>query len=368
MPKQITGTNQTAVATQLTIGVDGDVVDGPRHEAFLQALINNDVTLETRVASFRLTTGSGITGADAGTAIGNITISIPNAGITTAMLQDALVTIAKMAANSVGQSQLVNNSVVTVKIADANVTAPKLAVNSVPTDKIVDGNVTTVKIADANVTTPKIADRNITKGKLGDDSVDLTKIDLSGTATVGQQLVVAANNRIAAEDKPVQNARGTLVATSNGFSANGDVSAWTLESGLPSTIAVGIGTSLLSSTTVPVNFPKVPPNDRVIGIWAVLLRGSTEVDAVFIPWGSRLTTGYNVQSSSNANINQFQTNAPQVLVSDTLGTGNNPQAFVILAGSNHLVWRFAIARGNTRGRDINPITTGHSVRLYLAQA
>ena len=360
MPKQITGSNQTAVDLQLTIGVDGDNVDAMRHEENWQALLNNDATLETRVASFRLTTGAGITGADTPTAIGNITISIPNAGITTAMLQDALVTVAKLAANSVGQSQLINNSVVTVKIADANVTAPKLAVNSVPTDKIVDGNVTTVKIADGNVTTPKIADANVTEPKLAAASVNVLKLHSTNTATAGQQLIVGTNNRITYEDKPVNRARGALIATGSPTSI-GNVTTWTLESGLPSSISVGIGDPLISQA-IPIYFPLLPPDDRTIGLWIVLEQpAGTEIDAVFQPWGSM-----NQNVGTGVGIYGVRTSFTHNYLLGTTGTNQaNTQVGMIIIEKVPSQYKVAIGRGASGGMANLPTTA--VVKMYFAQ-
>jgi hypothetical protein len=91
---------------------------------------------------------------------------ITDSAVTTAKINDAAVTAAKLA----------SDSVITVKILDANVTAAKLATDSVTTVKIVDANVTAAKLASDSVTTVKILDANVTAAKLASDSVTTAKI------------------------------------------------------------------------------------------------------------------------------------------------------------------------------------------------
>jgi hypothetical protein len=78
---------------------------------------------------------------------GVVTIEIGTAEVTTAMLQDALITAIKMAPNSVETAAIKDANVTTPKIADGNVTLAKLAPNSVDSSKIVDGSITAIDIA-----------------------------------------------------------------------------------------------------------------------------------------------------------------------------------------------------------------------------
>ncbi len=96
-------------------------------------------------------------------------------------------------ANSVGSTQLQNAAVTTAKIADDSITSLKIAADSVSTTKIIDGAVTlaklapesvnTVKLLDSSVTTAKVGDGAITLAKIAADAVDATKIADSAVTT-----------------------------------------------------------------------------------------------------------------------------------------------------------------------------------------
>lgn len=127
---------------------------------------------------------AGVTYAADGTTLSltGSTFSITPLGVGTASLAATSVTLAKMAADSVDAS----------KIVDGSVGAAELASNAVTTIKILDANVTTAKIADNNVTTAKILDANVTLAKLAANSVDASKIvDLSvGSAELAANSVI----------------------------------------------------------------------------------------------------------------------------------------------------------------------------------
>lgn len=76
-------------------------------------------------------------GAGAGIAVAADTVSIADAGVTTAKIAD--------------------NAVTTAKLADNSVTTPKIADNSVTSGKIQDGAVTSTKLASGAVTAQKIS-------------------------------------------------------------------------------------------------------------------------------------------------------------------------------------------------------------------
>jgi microcystin-dependent protein len=115
------------------------------------------------------------------------------------------VTQAKMAANTIGTSILIDQSVTQTKLAPAAVetnnlgaaavTAEKLAVNAVVSTSIVDGEIRTVDLASQAVTAAKIADNAVTSGKIGPGEVKVGNIGEG--AVTGDKI---ANGTISAED------------------------------------------------------------------------------------------------------------------------------------------------------------------------
>lgn len=93
----------------------------------------------------QVNTGAGLTGGPITT---TGTISIPNDGITSAMLQSNSVTSAKITDGTIVTADLGDNSVTSAKIVDGTIAAADLASNSVTTLKIADNNVTAAKILD----------------------------------------------------------------------------------------------------------------------------------------------------------------------------------------------------------------------------
>ena len=359
MPKQITGTNQTAIDLQLTIGVTGDNITAARHEENFQALINNDATLQTRVNSFRLTTGAGIDGANSGVGVGAISISIPNDGIVTTMVNDAAITLAKLAANSVNASKIVSNAVTTAKIEDAAITLAKIASAAVDSSKIADNAVITVKINDGAVVTAKIADGAVTKVKIANSSIDALKLDATNTPTAGQTLVIGSNNRFTFEDKPSVNSLGDLIATGTPNSA-GDIGTWTIESGLPAGIAVGIGEDLLRHVgLLPMNFPKIPPNDRIIGLWAVLESpAGTVQDRAFLQWGANQNSPGSGQTGTQSR--------DSILLTTGVGTSMaTTEGLLVISNKTATQWKVALQRAGNPFGYANVPTTARG-KLYFA--
>lgn len=168
---------------------------------------------------------------------------ITDSAVTTAKINDAAVTAAKLA----------TDSVITVKILDSNVTAAKLATDSVTTVKIVDANVTAAKLATDSVTTAKIVDANVTGPKLANDSVTTAKI-LDANVTFaklasGVPASVLATKLMAALDY--------VGAFSTAGGSSDDVSTVVLASALTdvpqtSLTALGIYTGAVSGATDPL--------------------------------------------------------------------------------------------------------------------
>jgi hypothetical protein len=119
---------------------------------------------------------------------GNVTAaaSIQDDKIKTAMISDGQVTLAKLAADSVDGSKIVDDainsehyadgSIDTAHIADAQVTLAKLAADSVDGSKIVNDAINSEHYADGSIDTAHIADAQVTLAKLAADSVDQSKI------------------------------------------------------------------------------------------------------------------------------------------------------------------------------------------------
>jgi hypothetical protein len=114
----------------------------------------------------QVNTGAGLTGGPITT---TGTISIPNDGITNAMLQSNSVTSAKIADGTIAAADLANNSVTSAKILDGTIVTADLGDNSVTSAKIVDGTIAAADLASNSVTTLKIADNNVTAAKILDE-------------------------------------------------------------------------------------------------------------------------------------------------------------------------------------------------------
>lgn len=101
-------------------------------------------------------------------------------------IKDGAITNEKLAANSVDERTLLDESVVSDKIKDGNVVESKLAQGAVTTSKIKDKNITNDKLGDSSVderniknnsvVSEKIKDESIIESKIADDSVTTPKI------------------------------------------------------------------------------------------------------------------------------------------------------------------------------------------------
>ncbi len=76
--------------------------------------------------------------------------------MTTAKLNDKVVTRAKIGDSAVGNAQLGNNAVNSAKIEDGAVTTAKLPDNSITNPKIADNAISTAKLQDNSVTDAKL--------------------------------------------------------------------------------------------------------------------------------------------------------------------------------------------------------------------
>jgi hypothetical protein len=139
---------------------------------------------------------------------------IVDGSVGTAELGPGVVTLSKMAVDSVNASNIVDGSVGTLELAAGSVTLAKMAADSVDASKIVDLSVGTAELAAASVTlaklaadsvdaskivdlsvgTAELAAGSVTLAKMATDSVDASKIvDLSvGTAELAAASVTLA--------------------------------------------------------------------------------------------------------------------------------------------------------------------------------
>ena len=159
MPKNITGSSQTAIRLSIEVPETGDTSSATRQENAIQALLNNDATISGRITAAYISgllqgltgwiargelandiidatklsaatgsvgqylqlqasngliwntpisvqTGTGLDGADTAVSEGTVTISIENAGVDTAQLADNAVETAKINNGSVTASKL----------------------------------------------------------------------------------------------------------------------------------------------------------------------------------------------------------------------------------------------------------------------
>lgn len=96
--------------------------------------------------------------------------------IGTAGLQDAAVTLQKLADFAVSAAKLQNNAVTNSKIANGAVTGDKIADGSISGNKLANLTVTGTQIANGTITGSKIASSSITSTQLGPNSVGNSEI------------------------------------------------------------------------------------------------------------------------------------------------------------------------------------------------
>ena len=96
--------------------------------------------------------------------------------IETAHIADLNITTGKLAADAVTAAKLADNAVVTANIVDGNVTLAKMAAESVDSDQFVDGSIDTAHIADSQITLAKMAANSVDSDQFVDGSIDTAHI------------------------------------------------------------------------------------------------------------------------------------------------------------------------------------------------
>ena len=159
-------------------------------------------------------------------------ITIKDAGVATAEIQDDAVTQAKIGDDAVGADQLASSAVVTASIVADAVTQAKIADDAVGADQLAASAVVTASIVDSNVTTAKVADNAITLAKMasGTDG-NIISYDASGnpvaiaTGSAGQVLTSAGAGAEPSFQTPTVGDITNVIAGTNltGGGTSGDV-------------------------------------------------------------------------------------------------------------------------------------------------
>lgn len=116
-------------------------------------------------------------------------------------VSDGSITLAKLAADSVDSSKIVDGSIVAGDIADGTLTLAKLAPNSVDSSKIVDGSIVLAdlaansvdssKIVDGSIATADIANLAVTAGKIANATITSAQIAAAAGITKSQLAALA---------------------------------------------------------------------------------------------------------------------------------------------------------------------------------
>lgn len=104
--------------------------------------------------------------------------------------------------NAVTSAKIVDGTILGSDIADQAITNPKLAVNSVSTSRLQDGSVTASKIVDGNVTNAKIQNGGVTTEKLAAGAVTSQKIASGGVAA--WNLNPSLEEKLVYKEEPVE--------------------------------------------------------------------------------------------------------------------------------------------------------------------
>lgn len=128
-------------------------------------------TWQISLASFVADTSGNVTNLTDERDFANFGTSISNE-----MLEDGIITLAKMAANSVGSSQIVTGAVTDNQLGADSVTNAKIATGAVGSNELATGAVTNVKLGADSVDSTKIADNAIGSEHIQADAVGSSEI------------------------------------------------------------------------------------------------------------------------------------------------------------------------------------------------
>ena len=239
---------------------------------------NKVITLDADGTGFTTSTGGSSTPA--------------NNSITTAMLQNDVITAAKVEDGAIGSDALASDSVINSKVSDGAIHTDNLADSSVTADKIgsdaidgtkisddsigsehiIDGAIGTSALAATSVTSAKLGLGSVTSAKLGSSSVTSTKVSAGaiGTTALAADSVTAA--KIA--DGEIGTSAIASGAVTNGKIATGAVSS----------------SSMASNAITPTEMAGITPGAS-IGGHAIVLTGD----------GTAFTTSASGGSGGGAN-------------------------------------------------------------------
>ena len=152
--------------------------------------IRSKLTYANVASTIAMVAALGTGGAYAANTIGSSDIidesilrqDIKNGEITWDELALNSVTSSRIKDESVNGTDIINGTVATADLADGSVQTAKLADGGVQKPKLADGGVTTPKLADGGVTTAKLADDAVTNAKLAPNSVTSAEIATDAVA------------------------------------------------------------------------------------------------------------------------------------------------------------------------------------------
>jgi len=103
-------------------------------------------------------------------------LTIAANAISTGKIADGAVTLAKLGADAVDTTKIVDGSISSNDIADGTIVVNKIADDAVNSNKILDGTIATTDLATGAVTTTVIADGAVTSVKVVDGGITLSKV------------------------------------------------------------------------------------------------------------------------------------------------------------------------------------------------
>lgn len=171
--------------------------------------------------------------------------------IGTGGIQDAAITLQKLANLAVSASKLQSNAVTNTKIANLAVTGAKIANSTITGTKLANSTITGTKIANGTITGSKIATSSITSTQLGPNSVGNSEIQSNSI----NSLKLASNS---VGNSEIQNSAVTANKIASGVIPNIGVAISRVGHGQTAAIPSGFLTSecqfMCSLKYVAVNF------------------------------------------------------------------------------------------------------------------